>query len=118
MADVKQILPPSEERARAYQTKNFTEVKTLLSTGEVIEGLPVLVTNPTGASQYSLRADETSEENVIYKGEAAIGSSESDAVWRIQRVDMTTGITKILWANGNSDFTNKWTERIGSIFYS
>lgn len=44
MADLKQILPPSADRALIYGAKNFTEVKTLLADGSVIEGIPVVVT--------------------------------------------------------------------------
>jgi len=36
-----QVLPPDEERAKVYQTKNFTEIKVLLPDGSVVDALPV-----------------------------------------------------------------------------
>lgn len=48
MDGVTQILPPDAGRARTYGGKNFTEVKTLLSDGSVIEGIPVVITGSAG----------------------------------------------------------------------
>lgn len=36
-----QVLPPDEERADIYKTKNFTEIKVLLPDGSVVDALPV-----------------------------------------------------------------------------
>lgn len=36
-----QVLPPDEERAQIYKTKNFTEIKVLLPDGSVVDALPV-----------------------------------------------------------------------------
>jgi hypothetical protein len=44
----------------------------------------------------------------IYLGWAIPGSSESDAVWRIARID-TSG--NKIWADGDALFNNSWTER-------
>jgi hypothetical protein len=47
---------------------------------------------------------------ILYAGEAAEGSIETNSVWRIWRVDISVGSVK-KWANGNSNFINKWTDR-------
>jgi len=41
-----EILPPDEERARVYQSKNFTEIKVLCADGSVIDALPVDINMP------------------------------------------------------------------------
>ncbi len=47
-----------------------------------------------------------------YVGDAAEGSSESSAVWRIYRLTNsgTASISK-QWADGNSNFDNIWANR-------
>ena len=68
-------------------------------------------------STLTLRLDDTSQVNIIYVGEATVGSAENASAWRIKKIDMTNGIvTK--WAMGVTTFTNKWTERITPIVYS
>lgn len=49
---------------------------------------------------------------LIYRGEAAPGTAESAAAWRIKRVEFGTGgdVTET-WAGGNADFINAWTDR-------
>jgi len=39
------VLPPDEERAQIYKTKNFTEIKVLLPDGSVVDALPVTLNN-------------------------------------------------------------------------
>ena len=68
-----------------------------------------------GASQYALRLDEASA-TVSYIGEATTGSATSSAVWRIKKMDTTTG-TVITWADGNDNFDNVWDNR-ASLSYS
>lgn len=62
-----------------------------------------------GASQYALQLDEASA-TVSYIGEAPTGSSTGDSVWRIKKMDTTTG-TVITWADGNDNFDNVWDDR-------
>ncbi len=75
----------------------------------------------TGAGEeqmvYSKRVDFISE-NQMYKGEAAVGSSESSALWRIRKIDIgVDGDVTQTWANGNSNFTNRWIDRL-TLTYS
>jgi len=112
--EVTTVLPANEARATIYRGKNFTEVKFLRPDGSVISGMPVVVTGmipmPTFV-KYSLRSDSTSQDGYIYIGEASIGESETAAVWRIQRVVLLPILT-VTWALGNSDFSNKWSDRL------
>ena len=75
----------------------------------------------TGAGEeqmvYSKRVDFISE-NQMYKGEAAVGSSENSALWRIRKIDIgIDGDVVQTWANGNSNFTNRWIDRL-TLTYS
>lgn len=63
---------------------------------------------PVTNSSYALRLDEAAP--YTYVGEAAPGSLPSAAVWRIKRIDETSGLV-ITWADGNSNFDNLWDNR-------
>lgn len=63
---------------------------------------------------YSIRIAESAP--YTYIGKAVIASAEGDAVWQVQRLDETSGL-KVLWADGNSNFDNVWTN-YGSLSYS
>jgi hypothetical protein len=60
---------------------------------------------------YAKRIDFISE-NEIYRGEAAVGSSENATVWRIRRVVIASDsdITET-WATGNAQFDKAWSDR-------
>lgn len=68
-------------------------------------------------TNYATQVDKTSTTDVIYIGEATIGSATSSAVWRIQKVDNTGGDTEIIWADGNDNFDNIYDNRT-SLTYS
>lgn len=55
--------------------------------------------------------------SLIYIGKAATGSSESDPVWQIKRINTASIAADKRWADGNADFNNVWTNR-GSLSYS
>lgn len=59
--------------------------------------------------------DEASA-TITYVGEAIPGSSTASAVWRIKKLDSTSGLV-ITWANGSSDFNTIWDNR-ASLSYS
>lgn len=63
-----------------------------------------------GEAVYASRLD-TDHDPILYAGEAVPGSAEDESVWRIWRVDVSSGSTK-LWANGASTFVNKWSEHL------
>jgi hypothetical protein len=64
----------------------------------------------------SLRIDEVSA-SVTYIGEAAFGSSEASAVWRIFKLSVSGTVTSMTWADGNDEFDNIWNNR-ASLSYS
>jgi hypothetical protein len=49
---------------------------------------------------------------VSYVGEAAPGSAASAAVWRIKKLDSSSGLV-VTWASGNSNFDKVWNSRAG-----
>lgn len=60
---------------------------------------------------YSKRVDFVSDD-LIYKGEAAVGSLEGDPVWRIRYVQIgADGDVSETWANGDASFSHEWTDR-------
>lgn len=67
---------------------------------------------PSGDEEvkYSKRMDQVGDD-VIYKGEAAPGSSEADAAWRICKVSFLGNDLVEEWANGTADFVNVWSAR-------
>lgn len=46
----------------------------------------------------------------MYVGEAAISSSTANPVWRIKRINTTSGVI-VEWADGNYNFDNVWDNR-------
>jgi hypothetical protein len=63
---------------------------------------------PTTSAGNSLTLRLAESGVYTYIGEAVIGGSESDNAWRIKRIDETSGMS-ILWADGNSNFDNVWS---------
>lgn len=81
----------------------------------------VPVVNPDGsviggASSYDKIIDLDTTPDIIYIGQAAIGSALNDDVWQIKKVDTTSGAV-IGWANSAATFTNVWDNR-ASLTYS
>lgn len=67
-------------------------------------------------STVTFRVDDVSP-NIMYKGEAAVGSLESAAVWRIKKLIFGPGddITE-LWAGGTSAFDKVWDSRLSLVY--
>jgi len=79
-----------------------------------VQELPLTDTLPAQGEEemvYSKRIDFVGED-VIYRGEAAVGSSEASAVWRIRKVLLAADddITET-WAGGTAAFDKTWTNR-------
>lgn len=69
--------------------------------------------------QFITLIDETTTTDMTYIGYALpTGSavSESGSHWRIKRIDETSGVTKIKFADGNDDFTHKWSDRVSLTY--
>lgn len=77
--------------------------------------LPITTTTTTTLSSelYTTRLEEVGA--LTYVGDALAGSSESNAVWRIKRIDETSGVV-VLWADGNDNFDNIWTDYLTLIY--
>lgn len=68
---------------------------------------------PAGSnvSTYAIRIDQV-DSSTVYRGEAAPGSLENAASWRIQKVVISGEDITITWADGNSTFDKTWTNRL------
>lgn len=86
---------------------NLTYVET-----ESDGSIPVtIVAGGSSTPSYATKIDDTSTANVIYIGNAAIGSSGASAVWQIKKLDTSSLALDKTWADGNSDFDNVWNNR-------
>lgn len=60
---------------------------------------------------YAKRVDFVTD-SLIYKGEAPVGSFETDPVWRIHRLVLSTdGDMVETWASGDASFSYSWSDR-------
>lgn len=65
---------------------------------------------------YAKRTDFEGD-TIIYKGEAPVGSSETDAVWRIRRLTIASDDDLAeKWANGDAKFDKVWTDRATEVY--
>lgn len=62
----------------------------------------------------TLLLDEVSA-TISYIGEAQPASSTSAAVWRIRKLDTTSGVN-LLYADGNTRFDNIWDDRVSLTY--
>ena len=77
-------------------------------------GNPISPTNPLpvqldGDFLINVQVD-SGDSNIEYVGSAPIGSATSAAVWKIKKINYTTG-TIILYADGNENFDNIFDNR-------
>jgi hypothetical protein len=81
------------------------------------------VTNPDGtaignftAVAYKTKIDKSSTTNVIYIGEAAIGTATSSAAWKLTKIDKTvTDNVTITYANSGA-FTAVYDDRVIEVY--
>ena len=69
------------------------------------------VKTTTDSQAYDKLIDEASS-TVTYIGECETGeaSKTNEEIWRIKKIDLTTGI-KITYADGSANFDKEWDER-------
>ena len=68
--------------------------------------------NTEEVSVYTKRIDFVTD-NEFYKGEAAVGSSISEGLWRISRVLISSdGDVSETWVEGTSSFNKIWASRL------
>ena len=76
-----------------------------------IQGPPGVSAPSEEEMTYSKRIDFISD-NVLYRGEAAVGSSENSAAWRIRKVVISAdGDVSETWATGTAAFDKTWNLR-------
>lgn len=85
----------------------------LTSTNALLEDLIEAV--QAGTTPPAKRLDDSADP-VLYLGEAAPGTAENASAWRIQKIDMTSGLT-ITWAGGSAAYVNRWDQRL-SLSYN
>ncbi len=66
----------------------------------------------TDAVNYEIKLTESG--NYIYIGYAVPGTPESEAAWKVMRIDSTSGM-KITWADNDTNFDNIATD-LPSLF--
>ena len=60
----------------------------------------------------TLRLDDTTTANVLYIGEAVVGSGTASPVWRIKALNETIATnTQLIFAEGDANFDKAWTLR-------
>lgn len=60
---------------------------------------------------YTKRIDFT-DDTQLYRGEAQVGTQESQPLWRIRKITLATdGDVAETWAGGTADFNKQWTLR-------
>lgn len=92
----------------------FQETTTVVAAG--FQGPP----GPAGIAEedvvYSKRIDFITDD-LLYKGEAEVGSSESAPVWRVRKITVSAdGDVTEVWAGGTANFVNSWTNRASYIY--
>lgn len=95
-------------------TLNFTGsgVSVTEDAGEIVIEIP-------GEDEltYAKRVDFVNDD-IIYRGEATVGSLENSAVWRIRKITLSVdGDVKEEWADGSAAFAYVWDNR-QSLSYS
>lgn len=105
-------------KTNSKYTSQHIDNQSFNDTYQVAQTLP-LEYDPSGAVRLKVTEDLTTRWEVsgsyIYLGEAAVDSATSDAVWRVQRIDTSTG--QILFADGDPSFDNIYDNR-ASLSYS
>lgn len=79
------------------------------------QGMEVFVTNAAGGTDYNTLLDKASP-TVTYVGKAFPGTSTAAALWKIFKLDATSGLS-LKHADGNANFDNVWDNR-ASLSYS
>ena len=65
--------------------------------------------------EYAKRVDFV-DQDIIYKGEAAPGSTEDAQSWRIKKITFVGEDIKEEWAEGTIDFNKIWSYRTSYIY--
>jgi hypothetical protein len=83
----------------------------LRNTAVPVSGTFWQTTQPVSEAMLAILIDEVSS-TVTYIGEAVPGTAQGSALWRIKKIDTSSGVV-VTWADGNSNFDNAWTGHAG-----
>lgn len=98
-----QVLPPDEERAKVYQTKNFNEVKCLLSDGSVVDALPVDINMVVGGTATAENQTNGNQKTQVVDSSGTMGSNAVPFSVDLKGLTFSTGLTlAITGANSNA----------------
>lgn len=103
-----------------YDYINFLPVSNNYIVSETPQQIEDLINKSEPGSDGTIKVfDYDIDGNLIYLGGAIPGSLESEAVWQISKFlyDADGNVSSILYANGNTLFTNIWNNRV-SLSYS
>lgn len=112
---IEQTVLTSNESSQVIETQDETVIITQEPQIEVLVVAEQGPAGPPGIPEeempYSKRTDFVSD-SLIYRGEAAPGTLESAAGWRIRRLTLSgdDDVTEE-WADGNANFDNVWADR-------
>jgi hypothetical protein len=101
---------------KTWQWNGFAWDITTISDAQVkrAEDAAALAQEAAGTGTVLIKKSQIVSDNVVYRGEAAPGSAESSAVWRIRKITITYGAEVTVfssWAGGDNGFTHSWTNR-------
>lgn len=99
---------------------NINITNGVISVADPFSGSYIDLTNkpdPEEQMAYAKRIDFISD-NLLYKGEAIVGTLDSDPAWRIHKIIIgsDSDVTEI-WASGNALYDKRWSDRL-SYSYS
>jgi hypothetical protein len=80
---------------------------------QITSPLPLPIT--IGNNGIQLDSAGRSDDQPVYIGFAAPGTSTSSSGWKIMELiyDTSGNISQVLWANGTANFDKTWTSRAG-----
>jgi hypothetical protein len=90
------------------------------STSKVAVSIEQDISNPIPVSGVTLKLKLILEEissSLSYLGEAVPGTLDSDALWRISKIETISGVTTVSFADGDASFDNIWDDR-ATLTYS
>ena len=88
------------------------ERRPLVSVNGRVQELPLGDNVPLEESMPLTKRLDTVSDSTMYKGEAAAGSLESAAVWRISKIVIISDDITETYADGNTNFDNTWSDRL------
>ena len=93
------------------------KMNTVINVEDSVYNTTFTRTGDSEVANYTTRKDFVGE-NVIYTGEAAVGSTDSAAVWRIYKLEFINaeGDIKETWADATDEFTKVWNDRLSYTY--